>query len=186
MQLLLGVVLGGLVSWFISRWYYKASGRDLERELSKQTRELNSAATLTSFERKLTSEFWANEHVGNDEYWVCKSDRTYQLKLGDDHRSFKEPWTAYFPDPYTKMFHIHLQVKGVTIKSIPFISADGERYILPLPKQAITNGQRLFSWAPDTIEYKIAEIIGCFYRENNLRDVANLLGIEVAIERHAR
>lgn len=184
MELLLGVTLGGLVSWFISRSHYKASGEDLKQELARQTRELNSKATLTTFERKLSSGKWENEYIGHDQYWVCDVDRTYQLKIGDDNRAFKEPWTSFFPDPYTTMFHIHLQVSGVTIKSLPFISADGGRYTLPLPKQRVAGNDRFFSWSPNSIDYKIAEAIGQFYRENCLKDVAKLLNIEIANEWH--
>lgn len=184
MELLLGVILGGLVSWLISRWYYKASGEDLRRQLERQTRELNSTATLTKFERRLSSGKWQKEHFGHDEYWICDSDRTYQMKIGDDDRAFKEPWTSFFPDPYTSMFHIHLQVSGVTIKSLPFISADGGRYTLPLPKQKIVGNDRFFSWSPNSIDYKIAEVIGQFYRESSLKDVAKLLKIEIANEWH--
>lgn len=184
MGLLLGVILGGVVSWLISRSHYKASGEDLKRELARQTREINSASTLTTFERKLTSDKWEKIYIGHDEYWVCDSDRTYQLKIGDDDRAFKEPWTSFFPDPYTTMFHIHLQVSGVTIESLPFISADGARYILPLPKQRVAGNDRFFSWSPNSIDYKIAEVIGLFYRESCLKDVAKTLNIEIANEWH--
>ncbi|WP_444984080.1 hypothetical protein [Halomonas mongoliensis] len=184
MNLLLGVALGGVVSWFISRAYYKASGEDLKRELARQTREINSAATLATFERKLTFDKWEKEYIGYDEYWVCNSDRTYQLKIGDDDRKFKEPWTSFFPDPYATMFHIHLQVSGVIIKSLPFISADGGRYILPLPKQQVVGSDRFFSWSPNSVDYKIAEVIGLLYRESCLTDVAKLLKIDIASERH--
>ena len=82
MQLIIGVILGGLVSWFISRWYYKASGKDLEREFAKQAKVINSAGTLIAFERKLLSEKWSKEIIEDEEYWVCESDRTYQMKKG--------------------------------------------------------------------------------------------------------
>ncbi|MBA6413401.1 LapA family protein [Parahaliea sp. F7430] len=184
MQLLIGVILGGFVSWLISRWYYKASGENLRRELAKQTRELNSPATLTTFEQKLSSSNWSKEYIGQVECWICESDQSYQLKIGGDDRPFKEPWTSFFPDPFTTMFHIHLQVNGVTIKSMPFISADRGRYTLPLPEQRVSGNDRFFTWSPDGIDYKIAEVIGSFYRESSLKGVARLLDIDIANVRH--
>ena len=177
--LIVGAVLGAIPSWFISRSFALRSSIELDKKLKEQTKQINSTATLVNFERLLETSKWVKEYINNEEIWVCEENRTFQLKIGDDDRKFHEKWTEVFPDPYTTMFHIHLMVQGVTIKSLPFISADGGRYTLPLPELVVVNDEPAFYWSPNSIEYKIAEVIGNFYRYGSLKEVANFTKIQL-------
>ena len=83
-----------------------------------------------------------------------------------------------FPDQNTCLFYIDLKIGSTIIKSLPFISADGGRYTLPLPEQLIVDKEAIYSWEPDSIEVKIAELIKNYYRYNSLKEVAEFTGVE--------
>ena len=99
--------------------------------------------------------------------------------MGDDHRDFKETWTSVFPNQDTSMFHINLTVNGIIIKSLPFISADGGSYTLPLPELEIFENNQNFYWSPNSIEVKIAEIINNFNTYTSIKEVADFTKINL-------
>ena len=134
----------------------------------------------------LRSSKWRNEHIGHSEVWVCEDNNTFQIHQCDDDRDFSETWTKVFPDQSTKMFHINLMIGSTIVKSLPFISADGGRYTLPLPELALINGSQSFHWSPNSVEVRVAEIIGNFYRYSSIKAVAEFTKIELhSIASHA-
>ncbi len=179
MSLIVGALLGAVPSWFISQSFATKSNKELEQKLSKQTSTIESATTFNSFERMLRSSNWRKEHINNHEVWVCEKNNTFQIHMGDDHRNFKETWTSVFPDQNTSMFHVNLTVNGIIIKSLPFISADGGRYTLPLPELEVFEDKPSFYWSPNSVEVKIAEIINNFYRCTSIKEVANFTKINL-------
>lgn len=40
MEALVGVIVGAIITWFVSRWYYEKSGKDLQKE-AESLRKLN-------------------------------------------------------------------------------------------------------------------------------------------------
>ena len=177
--LIIGALLGGIPSWFISKYFANKSSKELASSLKNQTNQLNSKATLANFEKMLRSNEWVKEHEGHNAIWVCEKNRLFQMHIGDDDRKFCEKWTKVFPDQYTTMFHIDLKVQGTIINSLPFISADGGRYTLPLPELIVVDDEPSFYWDPSSIEYKIAETIGNFYHYDSLEQVAGFTNIEL-------
>ena len=170
--LIIGAILGGIPSWFISWHYAKKSNEELIVSLKRQTNELSSSSSFNNFERMLRNSEWRKEFINEEECWVCERDNTFQIHKGDDRRPFRERWTEVFPDQNGSMFEVHLKIQGTTIKSYHFISGDGGRYTLPLPELVVVDEDPSYHWNIDSVEAKIAEIIGNFYRYNTLAEVA--------------
>lgn len=185
-SLIVGAILGAIPSWFISKAFAEKSNKELETKLRNQTAKIESATTFNNFERMLRTSKWRKEHVGHEEVWICENNNTFQIHMSDDNREFNETWTSVFPDQNTTMFHVNLTIGGTIVKSLPFISADGGRYTLPLPELAVTDNVPSFYWSPNSVEVKVAEIIGNFYRYSSIEEVARFTKIELhTVANHA-
>lgn len=178
-SLIIGAILGAIPSWFISKSFADKSSKELETKFNNQASKIESATTFNSFERMLRTSMWRKEYIGHDEVWICENNNTFQIHMSDDNREFKENWTTVFSDQNTTMFHVNLTIGGTIVKSLPFISADGGRYTLPLPELAVINNVPSFYWAPNSVEVKVAEIIGNFYRYNSIKEVAAFTKIDL-------
>ena len=178
-SLIIGALLGGIPSWFISKAFSEKSSKELDQKLSKQASQLGASSSFINFERMLRTSNWRKEHINHNEVWICEANNTFQIVPSDDDRPFKEIWTTKFPDQNTSIFHINLTINGTIVKSLPFISGDGGRYTLPLPELAVDDKNTpSFYWSPNSVEVKVAEIIGNFYRYSSLKEVASFTGVE--------
>ncbi|MFT7158747.1 MAG: hypothetical protein ACI8Q1_003781 [Parvicella sp.] len=185
-SLVIGALLGGIPSWFISRYFSKESSKELIANLKRQDARSLTKNSFNGFETLLRTSAWTKEETDHSERWVCDKDNTFQFIRVDDDRDFKEKWTEVFPAQDARLFHIELKINESIIKSLPFICADGGRYTLPLPDRAVIDGEVNFFWSPSNVEYKIAEIIGNFYRSGSLKEVAAFTKIDLhAIRNHA-
>lgn len=178
-SIILGAIIGFITSWIITAYFYKRSGKDVEKKLDRQTDKLSSLPTLNNFEKMLRTSEWDCEEINHEEVWVCKKNRHFQFKRSEDRMPFREKWTSVFPDQNGAMYQIHLMISGSIIKSFRFISGDGGRYTLPLPDVAIVNGEQVFCWYKDELDSLIAEVIGSFYRCNSLAEVARFTKVEL-------
>lgn len=179
-SLIFGAILGGIPSWFISKAFSKKSSKELDQKLSRQVSQIGMSSSFINFERMLRTSKWRMEHIDHNEVWICQANNTFQIVPGKENRPFKEIWTTKFPDQNTSMFHINLTINGIIVKSLPFISGDGGRYTLPLPELAVDNSKTpTFYWSPNSVEVKVAEIIGNFYRYSSLKEVASFAGVEI-------
>ena len=185
-SLIVGAIIGAIPSWIISRSFAKRSSKELEDKLNTQASRLESATTFNNFERMLRTSQWRKENIGHDEIWICERNNTFQIHMCDDHRDFKEAWTSVFSSQNTTLFHINLTIGGTIVKSLPFINADGGNYTLPLPELAVINNAHSFYWSPNSVEVKVAEIIGNFYRHKSIKEVAEFTKIELhTVSNHA-
>lgn len=183
-SLVFGGLIGALTSWFFSRHYYLESVKSTDENFRRQLRSIEDQTSMARFEQLLTNAQWEHQtHDGGDRY-VCSQATIFQIDASDIGRSFSgEPWLAQFPDQTTSMFKLRLCINGVVVKEVPFISADGGRYKIPLPEIVVVKGTAVYFWRKGSLGYRVAIIMGQFYRCNNLAEVAQLLGLEIVDER---
>jgi len=185
-SLLAGVAIGGIVSWWIAKHYYEKANKELETSLSKQTKKLGNKDTIEEFEKLLVQTEWEKNFEGLEPVFVCKSKPTFQFDMPGERDDFYEDWMKAFPDKKGKAFDLNLKIQGTTVKTLRFISGDGGRYTLPLPEVYIIEGKQAFVWRKNSLGYKVASVIGNFYRKSTLEEVGKFAGIEVISEqRHA-
>ena len=182
----LGVGLGGFVSYLLTRHYYHKANTDLKTRIDKLSRELEGRETLENFEKLLDTEEWEKEYHDNEPVYVCRTSPTFQFGISDENEDFYEDWMSVFPDRNGYAYDINLEIRGTTIKSLRFVSTDGGRYTLPLPEVFLVNENQEFVWRKNSLGYKVAMVIGNFYRCETLEEVGQFVRVDVVTDqRHA-
>ncbi|MCP9917547.1 hypothetical protein [Cyanobium sp. ATX 6F1] len=168
-----GAAIGGLLSWLITHRYYIKAGSDQRAELQKLSADLKPRNTLQNFERMLESSSWSKTDIDGTEVWIAVTDNTYQIKIGERTRLFAERWTLLYPDRNSYAYPVHLELNGMTLRELTFISMDGGRYFVPMAyvRQARKDEVEYF-WNLNSLEVKACRIVGRYYRYSNLEHVA--------------
>lgn len=97
---------------------------------------------------------------------------TFQIKINyERNENFYEDWIPKFPDKSVIKREVSLEVNGLVLDLVSFISLDGGRYFIPLPKMKYNNGK--FSYYYNQKMIKLSYIIGDFYREKG--DIFNFI-----------
>ncbi|MBD1920986.1 ATP-binding protein [Microcoleus sp. FACHB-831] len=87
-----------------------------------------------------------------------------------------EPWSACFPDTSAHSFEVELRYFETIIHKERFVSCDGGRYLIPLPKIERSNSERKFYIQQTSFAYKIAKI---FWRYHPIDDALQKASIEL-------
>jgi hypothetical protein len=135
---------------------------------------------LGRFAASLARGPWISRVVSGGETWFLEEDRSYQIRVGSEGEEFREPWTEVYPDKYGSLqYEVHLLIDGVVIEELKFISCDGGRIFVPRPEIKMRGSERVFYWDRDSVEFRVGEIIGRFYRYGTLEGVAEKSRIEI-------
>ncbi len=144
-----------------------------------QIHQANAAQTnLETFRKYIETSEWSQEWIDHREIWICQEDNSFQIHESDYHREFSEEWTKRFPDRNAAQHEIILVVNGSRIKSYYFISADGGRIFVPMPKSEVTDHTLSYYWNKDSMEYKIGRIVGKFDGYQSYEQLGNFVGVQ--------
>lgn len=97
-----------------------------------------------------------------------------QGKQINDH--FRESWSERFPDISAHSFEVELRYFETIISKETFVTCDGCRYQIPLPKIDISNSERKFYIQENSCAYKIARIFWQYYP---IDDALQIAGVEL-------
>lgn len=123
---------------------------------------------------------WVKEFINENEIWICREDPMFQIEELDDSSDFTEPWTQVYPDKFGSGKNpVNLTIYGVPIKQLYFIYCDGGRINVPMPELKTENDKIKYYWNKNSIEYKVARIIGSFYIYDNIEGVAAMSKIDI-------
>lgn len=135
---------------------------------------------LEEFNNLIEDSSWRREIIDNKEVYFCDKNNSYQIEIGLKIEDFTEEWTQVYPDKRGSWrSSVYLKFQGVVIKEIPFISCDGGRIFVPLPERLIENGVRSFQYKEDSLEYKLAKVIGEFYIYETIERVCEMSRIKI-------
>ena len=177
--LIIGAIIGGLISWGIGHKYYEKASADQKKLLENLSRDLKETNTLKYFEYLLENSEWQKEFVDNDEFWISEVNNSFQIQAGEEGRDFHEAWTEGFPDPSTTRYPVYLKIKNSVVKELTFISIDGGRIFVPMPDRKIENDKSVFFWNMNSLEIKVANIIGEYYIYEDIHGVARRSKVEI-------
>lgn len=93
---------------------------------------------------------------------------------------FKEEWTdkAHFPDSDNNAsYFVQLKANGMLLDKELFVSLDGHRYFVPVPRTMMFEEERIFYY--DSRQIQLANIIGEYYRDNDILEFASRVGISI-------
>lgn len=110
--------------------------------------------------------------VQGDEYIYHRIFPEFTIQTVSENASkFEETWSKKFPDPIAYRYTVFVMYLQTRLMRITYISCDGGRYMIPLPKirQIGKSTRREFYLIKDSIEFKIATIF------KQYEDLANTL-----------
>ena len=176
--------IGFVLGWLITYQYYKKAIKHSENQNTKNINRQRFESSLQYYIYLLESGTWNQKVIENKDVYVCQENPLYQIDISDEGRKFNEQWTRKLPDASARLFDIKLKSGQTVIETYKFVSADGERYIVPLPQIILDqNKEPIYYWRKNSPQYFIAGIIGNYYRDYTLEEVANTLKIEIFTER---
>jgi hypothetical protein len=178
-SLILGAVAGGLLSWWIADAYYRRSTNDLSAQLRHQIAELDRRDTLAYFEQMLERGTWQEDRIADRPTWICDQRGTFKIVQNDDYQEFEEDWTTGVPDRTAHMMTVHLKINDSSVSEMLFVTLDGGRYLVPLPRKRVVSGKVAYFWESDTMPFKVGRIIGRYYRFANIEAAAKFLDVEI-------
>lgn len=177
---LLGVVLGGLVSWLISHVYYKKGSHDQKQELDRLSSVLAPRTNLADFEKLLEESSWTHTTLNEVEVWIADSDNTFQISRGEKEREFRESWTEKHPDKTSSLYPVYLRINNVIIHELSFVAVDCGRIFVPIPQVEYSKEEeRKYFWSLRSLDVQVCNIIGHYYIHTNLIGVAKRSGIDI-------
>ncbi len=114
--------------------------------------------------------------------YVCQDDMLFQVQIdySDDDNKFDEPWVRKFPDPVARRFFVNMMIAGQIIAQFPFISLDGGRYFVPLPRSYTTKSKETvrYSWERDSPDFRLFRVVGKLYHvHQTIEELAHYAGI---------
>jgi hypothetical protein len=178
-SLILGAVTGGVLSWWVTDAYYRRSAKDLKVELQHQIAELDRRDTLTYFEQMLERGRWQEDRIGDRPTWICSERSTFKIVQNDDYQDFEEEWTNRAPDRTAHMMTVQLKINDSAVAEVLFVTLDGGRYLVPLPRKRVISGRISYFWESDTLPFKVGRVVGRYYRHANIEEAAKFLNVEI-------
>lgn len=179
---IVGALLGGAVSWFITDSYHKRASREQRRQIDKLSAELKRTNTIEYFSHLLTCDVWEKEWIDNEENWIARQNNTFRITKGQNYEDFDEPWSRGHPDRDTSKLSVYLSINGVRVKELIFVTIDGGRILVPLPERMLVDGSPVFFWRPNDLSFKVGKIIGSYYIYKDIEGVAKRCRVEVVNE----
>jgi hypothetical protein len=71
------------------------------------------------------------------------------------NESFREPWTQDFPDPTARSYVVQLRFGTTILRELVFVSCDGGRYSLPLPR---VNAARRYEINRNSLAWRVMQL----------------------------
>lgn len=140
-----------------------------------------SAHNLKTFEEYIKEYSWKKEFIDHKEVWICENDSSYQIEIADKSEEFSEEWTRVYPDSRgSSKRDVYLSINGSRIKSYIFVSVDGGRIFIPLPKKEVDVSNNVhYYWERKSLDFLIGEIIGEFYIYESIGGVARMSRVDI-------
>lgn len=116
---------------------------------------------LRTFKRLLDSSDWRKVNH-SPEKWIFNKDNSFVIEESVNVKNFTEKWTQKFPDKFgSYQKKVYLKISSELIENpLIFISVDGGKYFVPLPKINEAYDETYYYWDKKSIEYKVFKIIG--------------------------
>jgi len=80
---------------------------------------------------------------------------------------------------HNSMCTVDLKINDSTVRVLSFISLDGGRYLVPLPRKVMIDRKPVYCWERNSLDFKVGKIIGRYYRYTSIEETARFLGVEI-------
>lgn len=114
-------------------------------------------------------------HKSHPEFTIERTEHTQEWSYDKT-----ESWMKYpLPDPSKTTIVLHMKVGGTIVYVEHFITLDGGRYFVPLPRVKYNKAEKNNEYYYTKLQLKIAEIVGTFYRMKDIDEFVKHNEIEV-------
>lgn len=121
---------------------------------------------------------------GDDYLWQYVPHPEFEIRtLNDSHEwdyGVTERWMRYpLPDPTKRTYMVHVKAGDVVVYAERFISLDGGRYFVPLPRVKYHDEKEDNEYYYEPLQLRISRVIGRYYRMSSVEEFIRLNEIEV-------
>jgi hypothetical protein len=117
---------------------------------------------------------WRKIYIGRIEHeWQYKNHPEFSIEIENESREWQttESWMRSYPDPSKYATLVKVKVNGQVLYTEEFISLDGGRYFVPVPKRRIvgeTEANNIYWYTP--LQVNLSRIVGTYYRSDSIED----------------
>ena len=119
---------------------------------------------------------WRKVYIGRIKYnWQYKNHPEFTIEVDDENKNWdtgvKENWMRDYPNPTKSTSLVRIKANGQVLMVENFISLDGGRYFVPLPKRHINTDQEKeneYWYTP--LQVNLSRIVGEYYRGDSIED----------------
>ncbi|MEK7171046.1 MAG: hypothetical protein AAB774_01945 [Patescibacteria group bacterium] len=130
---------------------------------------------------------WEKIHLGlrgGRSLWRYKKHPEFIIERQDEIKawdySVTERWMKYpLPDPSKTSYLIHVSAGNIVVYSEEFVTLDGGRYLVPLPRVKYHENKEENEYFYEPLQIKIARVIGEYYRFKSIDEFIEQNEIEV-------
>lgn len=149
---------------------------------------------ITFVNPKVRVDFYLNKHDkweevhlnlgGGGSLWRYQPHPEFTIEQQDDSEKWgfdvTESWMKYpLPDPSKHTYMVHVKASGIVIYAEKFITLDGGRYFVPLPRVKYHEEKENNEYFYVPLQIKIARIIGTYYRMDSIDEFIKHNEIEI-------
>ncbi len=132
---------------------------------------------------------WKKVYIGRLDYnWQYNNHPEFAITQDDESREWtiEESWMTNYPDPGKSSTLVKVTVNGMVLLTEDFISLDGGRYFVPVPKRKAINElgdtpEFEYWYTPQQVH--LARIVGYYYRINSIEEFISAHHLVVKIEK---
>jgi len=164
-----------IVVWFWEDLCLELSGHDdlLQKHFPGWMRKTTTAEQV----RNMVLSSKPEDFHYNDDTGVYLHSEDVELQIITDRseqaaEQFHEPWVATFPNPNGRRQEVYIHYRGSRVQTVPCVSVDGGRYLVPFPKSA---GELTI----DRFQYHVAQILNHPFSGHGLDHALQIAGIAV-------
>lgn len=130
---------------------------------------------------------WEEVHLnlgGGNSLWRFKPHPEFTIEQQDDSEEWDfgvtESWMKYpLPDPSKHTYMVHVKAGSTVIYAEKFITLDGGRYFVPLPRVKYHEQKKDNEYFYVPLQVRIARIIGTYYRMDSIDEFIKHNEIEI-------
>lgn len=130
---------------------------------------------------------WEQIHLGlhgGNSLWRYKKHPEFAIEQQEGTKEWDylvtEKWMKYpLPDPSKRSFMMHIKAGSIVVYAEEFITLDGGRYLVPLPRVEYHNKKQDNEYFYTPLQLKIGRIIGSFYSMSSLDEFIEKNEIEI-------
>ena len=168
-------------------------GRNYDADENGVTQLVEAAPKVEAFAKwksLLQNGQWSKRELsgrhGSKTVWSSVEEPTYTIEDTYEvaNKNFSEPWTTGFPDPHTESRWVDLKISGETIEQLLFVSLDGGRYFVPVPRRIVSENleeslERGFYYDRTSLQVLLGHVIGQFHISDSLEEFARSRSIKI-------